>query len=82
MSMRMVCRECAWSGFYGDLLTAPHPWDEGLTIYGCPACKTPESMVRGCDLCGRESSCGTRTKDGYAVTCYEHCPKEEPNETR
>jgi hypothetical protein len=77
MSDFVVCSECRWHGGKVEMLTARHPFDDEDLVYGCPRCKSVDSLSVACDEpgCKSEVSCGTPTPDGYRQTCSEHRPK-------
>lgn len=73
------CTSCdGWVGTSEQLLSAPHPFMAGETIYGCPNCQDVTDLVAACDEpgCTKEAGCGTPTPTGYRVTCGAHMPKE------
>lgn len=76
MSERYICAGCDWTGSKEDLLSAPHPFDDGATLYGCPSC-LDISILQACDVdgCTMYASCGTPTAEGYRRTCWKHQPE-------
>lgn len=74
---RWSCKECLkWIGATGELLTAPNPFDPDDTIYGCPQCKSIDSMIQVCDEpgCTSVASGGTPHPGGYKMHCHKHPP--------
>lgn len=79
---KYICDECEWKGKDEDLLRAPllrapNPFSEdGDTMFGCPQCREPNTMIVACDEvgCWEQVSCGTPTPTGYRSTCYRHKP--------
>jgi len=65
-------RHCGWIG--KEILRAPHPFDEGETLYFCPQCKDYENLIATCDMegCDKEAVAGVNAKDGYKRICSEH----------
>lgn len=41
-------RRCGWSGPWPEALSAPHPFQEGETIYGCPKCRQAGNVQAAC----------------------------------
>ena len=66
MNNKVICRECEWVGITEELLVAPNPFSILETIYGCPLCLTPNSMITACEYegCNKKAVCGD--------TCSEH----------
>lgn len=79
-NIKVMCSDwrCGWTGLGADVLSAPHPFQEGCTIQGCPKCKETETIRLACDEpeCWKEASCGFSTPAGYRHTCGEHWVKE------
>lgn len=75
---KVKCRNCEWHGDLREMLEAYSPFD-GTLILGCPACKVVNSDIAVCDEdgCWDESTCGTRTPNGYRRTCGKHVPVGE-----
>lgn len=74
-SNKFSCRECGWSGHRSDLLTAPHPFQAGRQVCGCPACGAIDSMELCCEEvgCWKIATAGARGEAGDIVqTCDEH----------
>lgn len=67
-------RHCGWNGREPETLKAPHPWIEGETLMGCPACKDTDSLYAICDEAGclKEVSCGWPSENGCRQTCGSH----------
>lgn len=59
-----------------ELLRAPSPFSDAITLLGCPRCLDAERMIRLCDVdgCMWAADCGTPTEAGYRQTCGEHVP--------
>ncbi len=75
MADRLKCRECAWIGTRVQLLDAPHPFQPGESILGCPSCKAASDIfLLVCDEpgCNNAVSCGWPDGVGYRRTCDEH----------
>lgn len=72
------CRECKWGGRTSELLTAMNPFGNGETIYGCPLCKSVDSVDPCCGYgdCWKLCTCGTPTPNGYRHTCGDHTPED------
>jgi hypothetical protein len=81
MTTRQVCdgRNCNWHGTSDEVLRAPHPFDPGEEVWGCPKCKSIDSLYLACDEpgCWKPVSCGTPTPTGYRSTCGQHRPKDD-----
>ena len=79
--MRVKCDryKCDWIGEDTEMLTAPHPFQDGEIINGCPGCKEVDTIVRVCDEpgCNQAATCGTPTESGYRQTCGKHMPERE-----
>ena len=76
---KWVCDDCGKIVLCDEILSAPHPFDDGEKIYGCPYCKSAQSLLVACDEpgCTLPSSCGTPTKNGYRDTCHDHQPAKD-----
>ena len=78
MTTRQVCygRNCNWHGTSDEVLRAPHPFEPGEEVWGCPKCKSIDSLYLACDEpgCWETASCGTPTPAGYRSTCGKHRP--------
>ena len=78
MGRKVKCNDyrCGWHGTEDQILTAPHPFEEGATINGCPECKGVDCVIYACDEpgCWADVTCGTPTQDGYRSTCGKHRP--------
>jgi len=74
---RYICQTCDWIGHESAVLCAPHPFDEGSEIRGCPRCKAIDDLVMVCDEpdCTAPARCGTPTVGGYRYTCGRHKPE-------
>ena len=71
------CCSCDGISIEADLLNAINPFDETMTIKGCPICKDVVGFTEICDEpeCVRDASCGFPTLDGYEGyrrTCGDH----------
>lgn len=72
-----VCEECRKACRDAELLTAPHPFEKGAKLVGCPNCKTVDHLVRCCDAsnCKAPSAMGGVGRDGkYHHRCGDHPP--------
>ena len=69
-----ICTECDMR--CGTPLVADNPFEPLNIIYGCPHCKTPESLQKACvvDGCTRIPTMGKPGSHGYryAWTCSQH----------
>lgn len=74
--MKWKCSEwrCGWHGDDEEILSAPDPFTTDGLIYGCPKCRTVESLVIVCDEpgCTAEGTCGWLSHTGYRRTCFKH----------
>lgn len=75
MDARWLCDDCLWIAKEGDVLKAPHPFEKGEIIWGCPMCQGL-TLTRACDRegCTRRATVGTPWTDRYWSTCYDHAP--------
>ena len=74
---RWRCDACGHISIDGELLEAPHPFQPGGIVLGCPGCRgIGTDLERVCDVpgCSRVVACGTPTPTGYRSTCSEHAP--------
>lgn len=71
---RWLCNECGAIVEDNKLLSAPHPFDIGDKVTGCPECLSVDSFVGCCDEpgCKKEGTCGFLAANGYRRTCYTH----------
>lgn len=71
---KWFCKECDKVVF--EHLSAKNPFDAGDTIYGCPHCKSVNSLFQACQYPGCEqiASGGHPNALGYryAWLCYKH----------
>ena len=69
-------RRCGWRGTEDKVLVAKNPFYPGEEIWGCPDCGAINTMLGVCDEpgCWEETSCGTKTPEGYRRTCGKHMP--------
>jgi len=76
------CTECGWVCETKELLTAPNPFDDNMTISGCPGCKEIGRFENMCNVpgCDKPATCGTPTKDGYKRLCGNHYSKLKPRD--
>lgn len=74
--VRCAEHRCTWRGAEDQVLRAPNPFDKDAECWGCPECKSLDSMVRVCDEpdCWAIVTCGTPTPTGYRSTCGKHAP--------
>lgn len=76
---KLACTECEWHGEDTEVLRAPNPFadDDDEEMFGCPNCRSPDSMTVACDEpgCWEKVTCGTPTPAGYRSTCGEHRPR-------
>jgi hypothetical protein len=81
MTRKQVCdgRHCDWHGTSDEVLRAKNPFDTEEEIWGCPKCKSIDSLYLACDEpgCWKMVSCGTPTPSGYRSTCGKHRPVAE-----
>lgn len=72
--MKIRCRECYWNGTTENLLTAPSPFLEGVTITACPKCKSIDCFENLCDIkdCINLVDVGLPTEEGYKFLCHKH----------
>lgn len=56
-----------------EALSAPNPFQEGVTIEACPKCREM-TLVECCDEpgCNQQASCGFPSPGGYRRTCGNH----------
>ena len=82
MTDRFICSVCKVHLKSDEFLEAPHPFESGETLYGCPKCKSLNSEIGVCDEqnCWKPSTCGTPTPKGYRRTCGEHVPDQSEKE--
>ncbi len=75
MTDKRTC-DCGWQGNWGDLLSAPSPFDADEMIFACPKCKAIDKTHAVCDEpdCWEPATCGTPTADGHRTTCGGHIP--------
>jgi hypothetical protein len=78
---KYICINCDWVGTVP--LKAPNPFYEHDTLYGCPNCKSAETIRVGCDVegCTNECTCGFPTTNGYRRVCGKHYAEYRRNET-
>ena len=64
---------CGWFGRESDLLKAPHPFEPGEEVWGCPRCHEI-GYERACDEegCWNRGDCGTPTENSYKWLCSKH----------
>lgn len=76
---KVACKVCGCRWFVADLLVGRNPFDDAEEIYGCPDCKSIDSVVAICDEpgCWNEVTAGTPTLTGYRNTCSDHAPNKE-----
>jgi hypothetical protein len=77
---RIRCPDCDWCGSYRDALSAPHPFIEGETLYGCPGCKDIRPFRALCEAagCDRDVSGGRNVPgEGYKFLCSTHWSEAE-----
>lgn len=79
---KVSCGICNWQGKDKDMLSGTNPFDNTEEIFGCPECKSIDSLFCVCDEpgCWEIVSCGTPTEEGYRSTCNTHDPFK--NKTR
>lgn len=71
-----VCTECGSVYMESEVLVALNPFQLWETIYGCPACREPNSFAECCDEEGCETpwTFGWNSPSGYRCTCNQHAP--------
>ena len=71
---KVLCQECGWFGHNEDVLAAENPFDKDEMVYGCPKCKSVDSVISACDApgCWKKVTCGWPHPDGYRNTCSDH----------
>ncbi len=74
---KQKCAHCSWCGTSADVLRSTSPFDQKEELWGCPKCKSVNTLYLVCDEqgCCEYSTIGTPTPAGYRTTCAEHCPK-------
>jgi hypothetical protein len=77
---KLVCEACNYGCKRRFLLDAPNPFDPGNRIFGCPGCKSVNTMRSCCDEpgCWEPDTCGTLTPGGHRRTCGKHQPADTP----
>jgi len=75
---KIICKECGWHGMENQTLIAQNPFAPEEAIYGCPNCKSIDSMDGVCQSrkYWQIATCGTPTKNGYKHLCRKHFSKQ------
>ena len=75
---KRICDDwrCGWRGSVLEVLTAPDPFNDGVTLHACPQCRE-QTISTACDEpdCWNGDTCGTPTATGDRWTCGEHIPE-------
>jgi hypothetical protein len=76
MSDKVLCSECGWHGYVGDVDRVKGPGSDDIWLV-CRECRMPEHLLRVCDEpgCWDKATCGTPSPDGYRSTCGRHKPR-------
>ena len=71
---------CGWVGMSDEVLRSPHPFKpatSGDEIWGCPACKSVDSLFLACEHpgCSEFFMFGGMTENGWYGSCDKHRPE-------
>lgn len=74
---RWRCMSCEGISTESDILTAPNPFDDEFTIWGCPKCHNVIGFELVCDEpgCNEKVTRGFPVEEGfggYRQTCHDH----------
>lgn len=72
--IRWRCEHCRKIVPDAEMLRAPHPFEPGDSVLGCPSCHAIDAFVDVCDEpgCDLDASCGWPSDAGYRRTCHKH----------